>query len=822
MPLPSVLVAPPWRRTRPRIASGKPGLSLPSLPPRIVWQEGERERFLGHASAPASPVVEERIYQRLADQLERQKPLPVADLARLSDEHLLEIALEADSRSIDVPGLKLVLSRLEGAILAHAISIVRSAEPERGLFEAMAPVSSQDLARAAAAAALRREPPTADALARPLVPTAAEAWLSRFPAAAAAGLVVPALHEGDPAHRSARSALAWVAARGGFGEARAVLEQAGPVVAPLVAWLEPFAALATLEPSWIGWLAGRGLDADAIARIPGPSPEAVPYVARSLGGHARAAAALWLETHRAIAEPVLEGLAPASEDARAALALLGGEATAGDPGLGEVPEIVPPLPAFFDVSAVPAPRLKDGTELPPDAVQALGEMLRFSSLARPYVGLVQVQEACDPASLDAFVLALLGLWTASGEAPGDLWVLDSSGKIGGEGCAREVARRVRAWARGAHAPRAWSADSHQAMNIAEGDRGWAYSRAGCMALAANGTDLALTLLDDLARTGAQSWLRREAKGPLEAVSARRKVRLADPADEMVPDLGLDPGGSASLDLGTRKFRVDFDEGLAPVLVDEAGQRSHTFPRARKDDDEGKAAAARARFQGLVKDTKALARQQIAQLEAAMCARRAWSLEAFMERFVAHPLLRHFGRRLVWATEDLSSTFRVAEDLSFADPEDTLFAPHRGARIVLLHPILIPPELRILWTALFGDYAILQPFPQLGRELFSIADEERGKTELARALGLQTSRGRLFQLSRRGWAPRVKGGWIDGYIRELPCGAEVHLGIDPSMPVGPGADDLVFTVTEATCTFALERLPPIDFSELVRDLEYLRR
>lgn len=66
--------------------------------------------------------------------------------------------------------------------------------------------------------------------------------------------------------------------------------------------------------------------------------------------------------------------------------------------LASVLEAVAELPAFFDVAKLPRPKLSDGTPLPDDAVRVLGEMLRFSPLGNPYLGIAQVRAACDETS----------------------------------------------------------------------------------------------------------------------------------------------------------------------------------------------------------------------------------------------------------------------------------------------------------------------------------------------------------------------------------------------------------------------------------------
>jgi hypothetical protein len=57
-----------------------------------------------------------------------------------------------------------------------------------------------------------------------------------------------------------------------------------------------------------------------------------------------------------------------------------------------------------------------------------------------------------------------------------------------------------------------------------------------------------------------------------------------------------------------------------------------------------------------------------------------------------------------------------------------------------------------------------------------------------------------------------------YERELPCGALGRFEVRP--PIREG-DEQEHAIAAASCSYALDRLPPIDFSELMRDLEYAR-
>ncbi|NOU34761.1 MAG: hypothetical protein HOO96_43275, partial [Polyangiaceae bacterium] len=120
-------------------------LPLHPEPASLLWEEGERDRFHGPPARAISEDAEERLYERLLDDLDRARPLPVAELARVSDAHLQELEGEMKSSHLDVKVLRHLLARLGDAYLPTAVKAARAAMPEHGLFEAtlfeaMAPV----------------------------------------------------------------------------------------------------------------------------------------------------------------------------------------------------------------------------------------------------------------------------------------------------------------------------------------------------------------------------------------------------------------------------------------------------------------------------------------------------------------------------------------------------------------------------------------------------------------------------------------------------------------------------------------------------------
>ncbi len=773
MTLPDVLVNPPWRRT-PRdekVAKKKDASVEPAEAATLSWEPGERERFAGNTVLRvANPAAEEKLFERLLDELDKKTPLKTDDVARLGDEKLAELAEEMGPSNVHSQTMKLLLARLGDSIAPHAVTIVRAAPRERLLFEAAMPIRSRDLARNAAAIFFERELGN-----EPYVLSEAEAWLLRHADVAAAGLVDV---EGDAARRVAFGALAFMASHGKLDAMANALDD------ETRAWLAPFAALAPLasraETKRAVILAARGQEARAVTLLE-HEPDAAAYVAR-----------------------VREREQKNKMDA--------------------VPEGVAALPNFFDVEKLPHVFVKETREeLPRDAMRALGEMLRFSPLNHPYVGVAQVRAACDGESLDAFALALMQAWRAAGEDPREVWALESCGKIGRQTCAREIATCIRSWARGADAPRyGWDEDSHRMVLVASGSRGYAYARAGCGVLAAIDDDVARLALEDLAKTGVQIWLRKVAHELLGDGDERH-----DEVDAPVPTVGLDEDGSATLDLGARSYRVHFTEGLGVYLMEaQSDARIETFPKQRKEDDAKKYSIAKDRYTTITKDSKIVARFQTALLQTMMVSQRTFTPAQFVERFVKHPLLRHLGRRVIWSASPKSgvATFRIAEDGTFADEHDGAFAiDHRA--ITIAHPVLMNRESLDAWRARFHDYELLQPFPQIDREVFKVTAEEIGEREISGIAGNKTSRGKLFQLGRA-WRPRHESEDNMGtsYTCVLESGAEARIRVEPPVMNGSGAATMrrahgteVFTITLATCSYSLDRLTPIEYSEVRRDL-----
>ncbi len=385
------------------------------------------------------------------------------------------------------------------------------------------------------------------------------------------------------------------------------------------------------------------------------------------------------------------------------------------------------------------------------------------------------------------------------------------GTLGGDEVARKLTPMIRVW---------------------PGENLQARAVSGLDVLARIGTDLALMHLNGVAQKVKFKGLQEKAREKMDEVAQNRGLSADELADRLVPDLDLDPDGSRTLDFGSRQFRVSFDEALKPVVVDGNGKTLTDLPKSNKSDDAAKAKEAETAWKALKKDVKAIAQNQITRLELAMCSQRRWEADSFRAMFLEHPLLIHLVRRLIWGvyTEEgiRTGAFRVAEDSSLADAQDSAIVLQDGAYVGIVHPLELPESEKAAFGQVLGDYGILQPFQQIARDTYSpTADEAKGYS-ITRRTKQFVPVGKILGLTEKGWrkGPPQDAGWIWEMNKNMPGGVmaslELRTGIsadmqmtEPKQEIGP-----VSVGHKEKDNVTLGKLSPVVFSELVRDIVQL--
>ena len=578
--------------------------------------------------------------------------------------------------------------------------------------------------------------------------------------------------------------------------APALLPVASPDVAVAMAhWLVRAKSLRPLATTWLR----RHPQAAAEALVPpalgkaGPSRRCAERALRVVAAH-----------DRELVERVAASYGPAAAGGITAM-------LAVDP-LELLPARVPSLPAWLDLHSLPAVVVADrSARLDVDAVRRLLTCLALSLPGEPYAGVEQALPALDAASVAALAWAVLEAWRAADEPAKDGWVLAAQGLVGDDGTARRLSPLISAWPK---------------------QGGSTKAATGLEVLAGIGSDVALMHLHRLSARAASRPLRTRATALVQQVADDLGLSTEQLADRLVPDFGLDPDGRAVLDYGTRTFVVGFDEALKPY-VEQDGARRAALPKPGAQDDDELAPAAYARFSALKKDVRAVATDQLRRFEQAMAVQRRWTAAEQRRLFVEHPLLWHLSRRLVWSSFDADgrplTAFRVAEDRTLADRDDAELVVPDDALVGIAHPLHLGADLGT-WTELFADYEVLQPFPQLGREVLRLTDDERRAVALTRFAGRPVETKRVYGLAARGWErAEVEDGGVQGRLEKpLPGDRVGVVDLDPGIAVGMPDEwpEQRFTRVRVVASgddrwsapgLPLGELDDITASELLRDL-----
>ena len=397
------------------------------------------------------------------------------------------------------------------------------------------------------------------------------------------------------------------------------------------------------------------------------------------------------------------------------------EILARDPRF-DCPRTAPKLPPLYRANAFTRPRLVDGRALPLAAMQALGEMLKLSPVDAPYAGLADVRDACDPRSLADLAWDMARGWELAGAKKADAWMFDALVHLADDEIVRRTTPAIK---------------SPRVLEV----------------LAQIGSDAAIMELATIAARAASGrksvYFSSASAGEqqLEAVASSKGWTIDELDERVTPTLGTDAMGGLDLDYGPRKVRVGFDESLSPHFqVD--GERVRMMSPKRKTDDADRVKEARALWSDLAEDVSVLADRRIRAMERAMVNGRRWDANTFRSTWIEHPLMIHLARDVVWIARGAGGPrpFRVAEDKTFADQNDDAFDLADAESIEIAHPLILGPGSIARFSQLFADYRLIQPFPQLAREVVSLTKDEAEKDTVTRSRAPRFADGTLVPLA----------------------------------------------------------------------------
>lgn len=374
-------------------------------------------------------------------------------------------------------------------------------------------------------------------------------------------------------------------------------------------------------------------------------------------------------------------------------------------------------PAWLSAGELPS-ILVSGGKLDLDSAALVLKGLSTAGLDNKPAFIAPLKAVATAASLERFALRLFDIWLGAGAPAKDKWAFTATGLLGGDRAALRLAPLIRAWPGEAQ---------HQRAVL------------GLEVLRAIGTDTALMQLNGIAQKVPFKALKQKAGECMDAIAKDLGLTKAELEDRIVPDCGLDETGTRTFDYGERRWNFVLGPELKPALRGEDGKIRDDLPKPSGKDDPEKADSALADWKLLKKTIRETAKLQALRLESAMVTGRRWKRGDFEALIVRHPLLTHIARLVLWAGYDkngsLIKTFRLTEERDYADSRDGAADIADCAMIGIIHPLNIPEAEKKAWGELFSDYAIVPPFPQLGRPVFGLEPKEASGEDLTRALGL---------------------------------------------------------------------------------------
>jgi hypothetical protein len=213
--------------------------------------------------------------------------------------------------------------------------------------------------------------------------------------------------------------------------------------------------------------------------------------------------------------------------------------------------------------------------------------------------------------------------------------------------------------------------------------------------------------------------------------------------------------------------------------------------------------------------------------------REWDLATWRELYLDHPLVGTLARRLIWRFDGAGGSrtglWRGGE---IVDAEGRPLTGLDGTRVALWHPLDSDPAQVLAWRRALEDGEVVQPFKQAHREIYLLTDAERQTHTYSNRFAAHILKQHQFAAlcRQRGWIYSLQGQWDSENtpVRRLPeLDLQVEFWVEAVADrnhVSESGIYLYITTDQVRfCDAAgvprpLEQIPPLLFSELMRDVD----
>lgn len=259
----------------------------------------------------------------------------------------------------------------------------------------------------------------------------------------------------------------------------------------------------------------------------------------------------------------------------------------------------------------------------------------------------------------------------------------------------------------------------------------------------------------------------------------------------------------------------------------------------------------------VKDLGKMLPAQRDRIDSMFLDRREWAATTWRERYLDHPLVGTIARRVIWTFERDGVTraaihhdgaLRVLDGSSLPESFEV-----ESAVVRLWHPVTVDREEVLAWRAFLEAREITQPFKQAHREVYLLTDAERATNTYSNRFAAHVLKQHQFNAlcDARNWkntlrlevddsygpAHRLLPQWglrAEYWIEGIQSTDETHWGgvyplvatdqvrfypIEAPLPLAHATGGgYGFSADEAPDSHALESIPPLVLSEVMRDVD----
>lgn len=320
---------------------------------------------------------------------------------------------------------------------------------------------------------------------------------------------------------------------------------------------------------------------------------------------------------------------------------------------------------------------------------------------------------------------------------------------------------------------------------------------------------------------------------LESAAERMGMTVEELAEITVPTYGLETPGVLRVELG--RFRAEaWIEGAKLgdwLWKDDKGKTQKAVPAEVKSEHgtEWK------EFQAAAKEIDKMLPAQRDRIERLMSCERSLALRDWRARYLDHPLLAGFARRLVWHFETGErSALGIWQAGGLVGVQDeSLDWLSEETRVRLWHPAGAEPLVVLAWREWLDSHQVTQPFKQAHREVYLLTEAELNTETYSNRFAAHVLKQHQFSAlcRQRGWSYQLQG-WFDsgGSVPTLVLpgwGLRAEFWVEPVTDEGSVADsgvslyvttDQVRFYDRHNAQMPLSEVPALAFTEVMRDVD----